>query len=85
MGLSIQQLLIVLVIVLLIFGTKKLKNIGQDLGGAIRGFKEGMKHDEGQQETETDAPEAQSTQKIQQSAASRTIDGEAVREEQKIS
>ena len=34
---------IVLIIVLLVFGTKKLKNIGSDLGGAVKGFKEGMK------------------------------------------
>jgi sec-independent protein translocase protein TatA len=40
---SIWHWLIVLVIVLLIFGTKKLRNIGEDLGGAVRGFKEGMK------------------------------------------
>jgi sec-independent protein translocase protein TatA len=44
-GFSIWHWLIVLVIVLLIFGTKKLKNIGSDLGGAVKGFKEGMKED----------------------------------------
>lgn len=43
MGISIWQLLIVLVIVLLLFGTKKLKNIGSDLGGAVRGFRNSMK------------------------------------------
>ena len=43
---SIWHWLIVLVIVLLIFGTKKLRNIGADLGGAVKGFKEGMKTDE---------------------------------------
>lgn len=43
MGISIWQLLIVLVIVLLLFGTKKLRNIGSDLGGAIRGFRSSMK------------------------------------------
>lgn len=42
-GLSIWHWLIVLVVVILIFGTKKLRNIGQDLGGAVKGFKEGMK------------------------------------------
>jgi len=42
-GLSIWHWLIVLLIVMLIFGTKKLRNIGQDLGGAVKGFKEGMK------------------------------------------
>lgn len=44
-GIGIWQLLIVLVIIMLIFGTKKLKNLGTDLGGAIKGFKSAM--DEG--------------------------------------
>lgn len=43
MGISIWQLLIVLVIVLLLFGTKKLRNLGADLGGAVKGFKGAMK------------------------------------------
>jgi sec-independent protein translocase protein TatA len=46
MGISIWQLLIVLVIVLLLFGTKKLRNLGADLGNTVRGFKSAMK-DEG--------------------------------------
>lgn len=40
---SIWHWLIVLVIVMLVFGTKKLRNVGQDLGGAVKGFKDGMK------------------------------------------
>jgi len=40
---SIWHWLVVLLIVVLIFGTKKLKNVGEDLGSAVRGFKEGMK------------------------------------------
>lgn len=40
---SIWHWLIVLLIVVMIFGTKKLKNIGSDLGGAVKGFKDGMK------------------------------------------
>jgi sec-independent protein translocase protein TatA len=40
---SIWHWLIVLVIVLLIFGTKKLRNMGSDLGGAVKGFKDGVK------------------------------------------
>jgi sec-independent protein translocase protein TatA len=40
---SIWHWLIVLIIVMLVFGTKKLRNIGSDLGGAVRGFKDGMK------------------------------------------
>ncbi len=46
MGISIWQLLIVLGIVILLFGTKKLRNIGTDLGGAIRGFKKSMNDDD---------------------------------------
>ena len=42
-SLSIWHWLIVLVIVMLVFGTKKLRNIGADLGGAVRGFKDGMR------------------------------------------
>ena len=40
---SIWHWLIVLVIIMLIFGTKKLRNMGSDLGGAVKGFKDGMK------------------------------------------
>ena len=42
-SISIWHWLIVLVIVLVIFGTKKLKNVGSDLGAAVKGFKDGMK------------------------------------------
>ena len=52
-SLSIWHWLIVLLIVALVFGTKKLRNIGTDLGGAVKGFKEGMK------DGETPAAEAQ--------------------------
>jgi sec-independent protein translocase protein TatA len=47
---SIWHWLIVLVIVMLVFGTKKLRNIGTDLGGAVKGFKDGMKTPEGAEE-----------------------------------
>jgi sec-independent protein translocase protein TatA len=62
---SIWHWLIVLVIVMLIFGTKKLRNMGADLGGAVRGFKDGMR--EGG-EKPGDAPAPQVTGK--------TIEGE---------
>ena len=42
-GFSIWHWLIVLLVVVVIFGTKKLRNIGEDLGSAVKGFKEGMK------------------------------------------
>ncbi|WP_412479112.1 Sec-independent protein translocase subunit TatA [Azonexus sp. IMCC34839] len=54
---SIWHWLIVLVIVMLIFGTKKLRNIGQDLGGAVKGFKDGMK--DANAEKPADAPQQQ--------------------------
>ncbi len=65
-GLSIWHWLIVLVIVILVFGTKKLGSVGKDLGSAVRGFKEGMK--EG-----GDAPKADDNKQ----AAAKTIDVEA--------
>lgn len=45
-GISIWQLLIILAILILIFGTKKLKNLGSDLGGAVKGFKEAVNKDD---------------------------------------
>lgn len=48
-SLSIWHWLIVLLVVVLIFGTKKLRNIGSDLGGAVKGFKEGMREGEPKQ------------------------------------
>ncbi|MFC1602885.1 Sec-independent protein translocase subunit TatA [Pseudomonadota bacterium] len=55
-GISIWQLLIVLLIVLLVFGTKRLKNIGSDMGNAIKGFK-GAMSDSGQEKKEDAQPE----------------------------
>lgn len=46
MGISMPQLIIILVVVALIFGTKKLRNIGGDLGSAIKGFKKNMQDDD---------------------------------------
>lgn len=50
-GFSVWHWLIVLAIVLLVFGTKKLRNIGQDLGGAVKGFKDGVQGADAQLET----------------------------------
>lgn len=65
---SIWHWLIVLVIVMLVFGTKKLRNVGQDLGGAVKGFKEGMREGTAEQAAE---PSAQ---------VGHTIEGEAKKE-----
>lgn len=56
MGISVTQLLIVLVIVIVLFGTKRLRNMGGDLGGAIRGFRSAMK--DGEQDTKIEENEA---------------------------
>ena len=63
-GISIWQLLIILVIVILLFGTKKLRNIGTDLGGAIKTFKKSMKDDgdEDQKQIEDEISEADDVQ-----------------------
>lgn len=54
-GISIWQLLIIAVIVILLFGTKKLRNIGGDLGSAVKGFKKAMSDDEKKETDKTDA------------------------------
>ncbi len=67
---SIWHWLIVLLVVVLIFGTKKLKNIGSDLGGAVKGFKDGVKG--GQEAAETPAAPAQ------QVTTAKTVDAQTV-------
>ncbi len=71
---SIWHWLIVLVIVLLVFGTKKLKNIGSDLGGAVKGFKDGMK-DGASGTAEANAPAQQVT--ASKATDANTVDVEA--------
>lgn len=53
-GISIWQLLIVLVIIILLFGTKKLRNIGGDLGGALKSFKKAVNEDETSAKSDAD-------------------------------
>ncbi|HKK55587.1 twin-arginine translocase TatA/TatE family subunit [Marinobacter sp.] len=70
MGISIWQLLIVLGIVILLFGTKKLRNIGGDLGGAIRGFKKSMSEDDPKKDDDSE-------QDDEGKAKSDTLEGKA--------
>ena len=56
-GIGAWQLLILLLIVVLVFGTKRLRNIGSDLGGAIKGFRKGM-----EEEPESSTPEQNTTE-----------------------
>lgn len=69
-SLSIWHWLIVLVVVVLIFGTKKLKNVGSDLGSAVKGFKDGMKDG-----AASDAPPQQVT--ANKTSDANTVDVEA--------
>jgi len=62
---SIWHWLVVLLVIILIFGTKKLRNMGSDLGGAVKGFKEGMK-------SEDDSKNNEPTQQV----GGQTIEGE---------
>ena len=72
---SIWHWLIVLLVVVLIFGTKKLKNIGSDLGGAVKGFKDGMKSGGDSGESAAGTPPSQVTQS--KAADTHTVDVEA--------
>jgi sec-independent protein translocase protein TatA len=54
MGISIPQLLIILLIVALLFGTKKLRGIGSDLGSALKGFKNAIKEEDSEQAAKTE-------------------------------
>lgn len=75
MGFSTTHLIIFLVIIIVIFGTKKLRNIGSDLGGAVKGFKDGMKDgNTPEKSAEAPAPTLVATEKTE---AKSTIDVEA--------
>jgi sec-independent protein translocase protein TatA len=69
-SLSIWHWLIVLVVVLVIFGTKKLRNVGTDLGSAVKGFKEGMKSEDDKAQPQAEI----------HPAAGQTIEGEVKKE-----
>ncbi|MFZ4120010.1 MAG: Sec-independent protein translocase subunit TatA [Polynucleobacter sp.] len=69
---SIWHWLVVLVIVMLVFGTKKLRNMGSDLGGAVKGFKDGMKTGEDKAEQIPQQATAQQT-----ASADKTVDVQA--------
>ena len=71
-GFSIWTWVIILVVVLLVFGTKKLANLGGDLGSAVKGFKEGIKSKEDQDKEKV---------KLENEKNNYTIDGEVKKEE----
>ncbi|WP_303908284.1 Sec-independent protein translocase subunit TatA [Thiohalomonas denitrificans] len=77
-GISIWQLLIVLAIVVLLFGTKKLRNVGGDLGGALKSFKKAVKDSDTEKEQDSE-DQAQ----LQKNEEGDVIEGEASREKDK--
>ena len=74
-GIGIWQLLIILVIVLLLFGTKRLKGLGGDLGGAIKGFKKAM--------TDEEKEQAEEDQKKVEAEQTESVDAEKAKSETK--
>lgn len=72
MGISIWQLLIILAIVLVLFGAKRLRNLGGDLGSAIKGFRQAMKEDDGSKDGD----------KLEDQGSGRVINGEVTSKKQ---
>lgn len=77
-GISVTQLLILLVIVMLVFGTKRLRNIGSDLGSAVKGFRKGIEDDQDDKEPEklatAERKSAESPEKEEKATAKRPTD-----------
>jgi sec-independent protein translocase protein TatA len=77
-GISVTQLLILLVIVMLVFGTKRLRNIGSDLGSAVKGFRKGIEDEPEESEpeklTKAESTSAESQNKEEKAAASSPTD-----------
>ena len=72
-GISVWQLLIIAVIVVLLFGTKKLRGIGDDLGGAVKGFKKAMSDDEASNKAKDADFETKSLEETQKKEATSDV------------
>ncbi len=83
MGISIWQLLIILVIVIVLFGTKKLKNIGGDLGDAIKNFRSSMRDGENNEESKAQSEESkESKAQSKETPAKETIQSQVAQEKE---
>ncbi|KPZ55355.1 MULTISPECIES: Sec-independent protein translocase subunit TatA [unclassified Pseudoalteromonas] len=80
-GISIWQLLIVLAIIVLLFGTKKLRGMGGDLGGAVKGFKKAMSDDHPK---ETENEKAEQIQESQKAAPTQGQNTEKTKDDTKV-
>ena len=83
-GISIWQLLIVLVIVLLLFGTKKLRNLGTDLGGAVKGFRSTMKDGASAEESSETEGEAGQDSRAESAESAEDADSDSDKENAKV-
>lgn len=81
-GISIWQLLIILVIVLLIFGAKRLRNLGGDLGASVKGFRDAMR--EGEQEEEKKSEQGRIIEGQSAKDQERVFDAEANKEKDRV-
>ena len=75
MGIGMKELIIILLVVLLVFGAKKLRTIGTDLGSAVRGFKKSMDEggEEGAKQIRSDAPDAEFAETSKAEKKDRTV------------
>ncbi len=85
-GISIWQLLIILLIVVLLFGTKKLRNMGGDLGSAIKNFRQSVKNPEGEEEgtdkDDTQRQDGEGPPKVEDQQKGRVIDADPKKDSQ---
>lgn len=83
-GISIWQLLIILLIVVLLFGTKKLRNMGGDIGSALKNFRKAVKDPDGEEGTDKDSSERREgeTPKVEDQQKGRVIDAEPTKNAQ---
>lgn len=83
MGISVWQLLIILAIVLVLFGAKRLRNVGGDLGAAVKGFRSAVSEEGGDKEKEKDESEEPEKLQAEEDEEGRVINGEAREESDK--
>jgi len=82
-GISIWQLLIILAIVALLFGTRKLRNIGSDLGGAVKGFKQAMSDEEKQSAEKAERIESEKSDEVIDAKAEKVEESEPAQAKEK--
>ena len=83
MGISVWQLLIVLLIVLLLFGTKRLRSIGKDLGGAMKGFREAVR-EPGQDDADMATQERSKSERVIEGQIETESEARPSRENEKV-